>query len=163
MLGLFLHDGTAQVVACDRGRAVLLATNVSFGSARSYTYDFLSGANVDFDEARQALYETPPVPEHLAGVWLGRSPGNDVLSLPDHRYRMISIPFWQIAVVVGIPLALGLRTFWRRRGWGTRGRCGGCGYDVRFSTGQCPECGAKIPAAQQAATGASMGAPAGGA
>jgi hypothetical protein len=147
VLALFLHDGKAQVLVCDRGRAVLLATNISFGSARAYTYDFTTGSNDDFADVRQALYETPPVPEYLAGVLLGRRTGEILLNLPNEHYRMISVPFWQLAIVGGLPLLLGLRTFWKRRAWGTKGHCAACGYDVRFSSCRCPECGLELPAA----------------
>jgi hypothetical protein len=144
VLALFLHDGKAQLFASDRGRAVVLMTNISFGSSRSYTYDYLTGSNADFDEQRQALYEKPPVPEHIAGLWVGRLHEDVFVALPNSRFRMISVPFWQVGLAVGVPLVLGVRTFWKRRYWGARGYCAGCGYDVRYSSGRCPECGVEI-------------------
>jgi hypothetical protein len=154
VLALFLHDGKAQLLAADRGRAILLTTNISFGSSRSYTYDYLTGPNADFDEQRQTLYEKPPVPEHIAGVWIGRSHEDVFNALPNSRFRMISVPFWQVAIAIGVPLLLGLRTFWKRRFWGAPGCCSACGYDIRYSSGRCPECGADIPAAAPATAAA---------
>src|SRR5260221_14791929 len=69
VLTLFFHQGSAQMIASDRGRIVLLLTNLRFGSARAYTYDYLAAPNDEFDGVRQSLYETTPVPTHLAGVW----------------------------------------------------------------------------------------------
>jgi hypothetical protein len=148
VLALFFQDGKANLFASDRGRAVYIWTNISLGPRRPFTYDALHGTNEKFSNQRETFYETPPVPERVAGVWLGS--GTGVMGMPDSRYRMISVPFWELSIVVAIPLLLGLRTFWRRRLWGTPGHCGACGYDTRFSTDRCPECGAEL-AAQPAA------------
>src|SRR5947209_5618135 len=69
VLAVFLHRGAAQVVASDRGRVLLVVTNVKCGSAAAYTYDSVSGETAEFDEVRVSLYEAPPQPERLAGVW----------------------------------------------------------------------------------------------
>ena len=34
----------------------------------------------------------------------------------------------------------------RARGWDESGRCFKCGYDLRFSENNCPECGMPLPA-----------------
>ena len=56
-------------------------------------------------------------------------------------YRLVAIPFPFIAV----PAAVGPAWWaWRTRLLRRRrceGRCAGCGYDLRESRGQCPECG----------------------
>jgi hypothetical protein len=147
VLTLFLHRGAAQVFASDRGRAVVLFSNLSLGCERAYTYDYLAAPNAEFDEVRDSLYAGAPAPERLLGVWLAAGPhaGLELLHMPGAKYRMISIPFWQIAILAGLPLLLGLRTFWRRRRWGTAGLCLGCGYDTRFSSDRCPECGHRLP------------------
>ena len=55
-----------------------------------------------------------------------------------HRVRA---PFWSLALVSAIPAAVVMRRRairWRRA---RRGLCVACGYDLRASTGRCPECG----------------------
>ena len=90
VLTLFLHRGTAQVFASDRGRAVLLFSNLSLGSERAYTYDYLTAPNAEFDEVRENLYGSIPAPERLAGVWLAAGPhtGSELLSTPSAKYRI---------------------------------------------------------------------------
>jgi hypothetical protein len=61
------------------------------------------------------------------------------------KYQYMIVPYWMLAAVAGVPLLMGLRTFWVRRKWGSVGVCGGCGYDLRASGERCPECGLKIP------------------
>jgi hypothetical protein len=56
-------------------------------------------------------------------------------------YRMLAVPYWALTFAAGVPAVV----IWRRRRrtqrWVSLGRCAGCGYDIRFSSGQCPECG----------------------
>src|SRR5260221_3039629 len=94
VLALFLLDGKANLLASDRGRAVYIWTNISLGPRRAFTYDALHGSNEKFSDQRQTFYETPPVPERVAAVWLGS--GTGVMGMPDSRYRMISVPFWEL-------------------------------------------------------------------
>jgi hypothetical protein len=54
----------------------------------------------------------------------------------------LQLPLWQIAVVTGAP-ALFLAAKHRRRHRRRRmGLCVRCGYDLRATRQQCPECGA---------------------
>jgi hypothetical protein len=66
------------------------------------------------------------------------------------RSWKVTVPCWAVALV-----ALILPAWWMarrvkaRRGarWAARGWCARCGYDLRVSTGRCPECGAEAPGA----------------
>lgn len=60
--------------------------------------------------------------------------------------RAVLVPWWFVFVVA---LLITIRwTFFRERRlhWGKVGRCAACGYDLRESTGRCPECGQVIGA-----------------
>jgi hypothetical protein len=57
-------------------------------------------------------------------------------------YQLVVIPYWFIVTLTGI---LPVRWWLLRRRQRERvvtGRCLGCGYDLRGSSGRCPECGA---------------------
>jgi hypothetical protein len=140
---IFLHKGQLQVIVSDRGRVILATTNIEFGAARAYTWDGLSVSNAEFDKVRELLYETTPTPEHRVGMYLGGSP-IDPFTIAGAHYRYVIMPYWYPAGLVALALLLGLRTFWKRRHWGSAGICAGCGYDVRFSSDRCPECGTAI-------------------
>ena len=63
----------------------------------------------------------------------------------------VMLPTW-LACVVGVtPLALAVRGRRRRRQRVEGGRCLACGYDLRASTGRCPECGAAAGATDRPA------------
>ena len=49
------------------------------------------------------------------------------------------------AAVAAIPLVIGGLRQRRRQRWLKTGFCGECGYDLRASREQCPECGAPVP------------------
>ena len=142
---LFVNRGQAELLASDRGRVILCLTNIPFGPQRTFTYDFKATTNEEFDPIRTILYTTIPLPEKTAGMWLGGS-GVDPFGLPGAKYRYVIVPMWIFAAAAGLMLVRGVQVFWRRRRWGSPGTCGGCGYDTRFSTGRCPECGAEMPA-----------------
>lgn len=57
------------------------------------------------------------------------------------EFRCLAIPYWFLTTLSGLPLAARgvqeIRAHRRRR----RGRCAGCGYDLRATPDRCPECG----------------------
>ncbi len=71
--------------------------------------------------------------------------------------RQLQIPYWFLfaaATLVGVgPFGWDWWRRARRRRLIKSGRCVHCGYDLRGSTGLCPECGAERPAAPDAAAG----------
>ena len=151
LAGIFLRRGTLQVVGSDRGRVIFAMTNIEFGASRAYTWDKLSVTNAEFDNVRQLLYETTPLPENRMGMFFGSSP-TDPFAIPGANYRYIVMPFWYPVALLSVALLLGLRKFWKRRHWGSPGVCRACGYDVRFSGERCPECGEAIRTKGRAAT-----------
>lgn len=63
-----------------------------------------------------------------------------------YSFSLLELPFWLVvAVLLALPLARGTaklgRTMRRRRRM-RENRCVACGYDLRGSSGRCPECGA---------------------
>ena len=60
-------------------------------------------------------------------------------------WAAVAIPYWSIAAALAIPPAVGLWFVLRRRRRARQGHCTGCGYDLRASSGRCPECGLAIP------------------
>ena len=75
-----------------------------------------------------------------------RRPSYASNSTRDWRHYRVMFPHWAAAVALGIP-PLGLlrpilaRARTRRRA--RRGLCRTCGYDLRATPDQCPECGAR--------------------
>jgi hypothetical protein len=52
-----------------------------------------------------------------------------------------TIPFWSLMILFSFPLLPSVVRLHRRQRRIAKGLCLGCGYDLRASTGQCPECG----------------------
>jgi len=101
--------------------------------------------------------------------WRSRSPGLWALVNDESEFAMatawafgFAVPHWLLALALCIPIA------WRWMVWHDHaedqrrrehGLCRHCGYDVRYSTERCPECGQPIgpgsaftpPASQQSA------------
>jgi len=64
--------------------------------------------------------------------------------------RRLCVPYWSLVLLfMAAPaprLARMIRTR-RRQARAAAGLCAACGYDLRASTGRCPECGAPAPVA----------------
>lgn len=86
-----------------------------------------------------------------SGPWPGRggfayfSYTDDLTILPRWGYREFSIVRWLFALVVCVPAlapeALAAARWLRRRRCRIAGLCPACGYDLRATPSQCPECG----------------------
>ena len=101
----------------------------------------------DSPQSWRALWHRPTYSRDFLGFQLiaGTSGGN---------YRVAVVPLWAGLVVALLPVAVPLVRRRIRAARRRRGRCAGCGYDVRATPGRCPECGAVA-----AAGGAAGGAP----
>jgi hypothetical protein len=68
--------------------------------------------------------------------WTGQAPSCDDVA----QGLVVGIPFWFIAVLSQLPLALRVRQCIALRVRGP-GHCVRCGYDLRATPERCPECG----------------------
>ena len=62
------------------------------------------------------------------------------------RYHILAIPFWFLALIAAALTATAVFLRRRQRFRVQSGHCLKCGYDLRESKNNCPECGAVIPA-----------------
>lgn len=60
---------------------------------------------------------------------------------PRTFFRVLAVPYWFVLLVTAAAPAYWLVITRRIRRRTARGHCLGCGYDLRASTGRCPECG----------------------
>ena len=69
------------------------------------------------------------------------------ITLSDRKsgFWLFAVPYWALALPLAVFPAWALWTTGRRERWGKSGRCLQCGYDLRASKDQCPECGTPIP------------------
>ena len=64
------------------------------------------------------------------------------------RGHYVVAPYWALAILSGVAFLAGAGIAWRRRRLRRRlgsGLCPSCGYDLRATPGQCPECGRPAP------------------
>ena len=98
----------------------------------------------------------PPTAIRFSFLGFKTATGNAVVtSTLTLRFTVVVIPYWLLITISALVALAPLRKIWIRRRRIRKGLCLGCGYDVRASTGRCPECGREIaPAARQNAASA---------
>jgi hypothetical protein len=65
-------------------------------------------------------------------------------------FVMVTLPYWLLLLLAAPRVALPIRRWFIRRRRKRKGLCQTCGYDLRMSTGRCPECGTNDDAADVA-------------
>jgi predicted RNA-binding Zn-ribbon protein involved in translation (DUF1610 family) len=149
LLGVFSPAGHLQGIASDRVGLLFFSSDVPFGREYGLTADVMSAPRENFGEVHDTLYNKPRQRWQFLGFRF--SAGKlDLAGTLTCRYGALIVPYWFLVLVL---LPLPARTFraawatWRRK---RKGLCVGCGYDIRASTGRCPECGEEIPKAKPA-------------
>lgn len=69
------------------------------------------------------------------------------------NYFVVGVPFWALCLPPAALAAWGGLAWRRQRRREFTGRCLNCGYDLRGSPGNCPECGAAAAKGQSAVGG----------
>jgi hypothetical protein len=64
-----------------------------------------------------------------------------MIDYPKARSSAVYVPWWAVTAVAGVLPAMGIKRRVRARYRRTHGLCAACGYDLRASSGACPECG----------------------
>ena len=96
------------------------------------------GLRVDKRTAADAF-----LPGELDEIERKRPGSTAALRKPLHFYGVL-VPYWFLVLITGARPAWALLARLRRRN--VPALCRTCGYDLRASTGRCPECGTAIPA-----------------
>jgi hypothetical protein len=152
-VAVFTPGGAVQGVASHGGSLVVAFSNLSFGRERGLTALTDAVAPAEFEQTYAIVYTDVPEKRERWGFGYAAGHEDDVdedtpaaanAAGPSGviaSHLAVVVPIWVplgIAVVPPIRLATrGLRRWKRWRG----GRCLACGYDLRHTTGRCPECG----------------------
>jgi len=75
--------------------------------------------------------------------WTNRSRFSGT-NLGNQSETSLTVPHWVLSVAFAIPPLAWLSGFWRDRRRYPPGHCASCGYDLRASSGRCPECGEAV-------------------
>ena len=90
-------------------------------------------------------YRSPETTQRKFGVTSKtRAVGGAIYNFTEEDESAFFLPWWFFVVLFGTLPAIVISRRLRRslRRWG--GRCVACGYDIRFATERCPECGTPI-------------------
>jgi hypothetical protein len=103
--------------------------------------------------SNEAGFLDGPEARGVVGFWVVRRTTPAPLrpgQRPDYDVRDVFVPYWFLAAVTGVLPLLQLVRALRRRARRRRGLCVHCGYDLRETSGRCPECGTTAAPARRA-------------
>lgn len=137
--------GNATGVAALRGGVALALTTLPFSGS--------VGAD-DREKPHAMIALSKENSENLAALffsdansknfhWLGIRFGKGPLGVGSgaYQFQAVMAPWWAIASFFGLPVVRPIRSFWIKRRRRLMRQCVHCGYDLRASISQCPECG----------------------
>jgi hypothetical protein len=155
MAAFYLPGGRVQVAAAWRGGLFLFFSSVPIENRSWHDVDL--ALNQPLEEARG---HWDLLDAEAANKWSWRgfsmhSKPRDAFAQPGARFVLLRVPLWVIALLAAPLPAAALRRRLQRWRWRRANRCQNCGYDLRATSGRCPECGAAI--ATQSASAISPG------
>lgn len=156
----------AVILVSSRGTFALASSKVTVVDADGT--QFLQGRRespkwavevLDIDYWKAFEFWNPTFRQHWHGFTAGHSTDTKTIRLieefgPKKQFtqfrnqQFIRLPYWCPIFLSGLWPALSLRRYLRSRRRKAKGLCTSCGYDLRASSGQCPECGTPIPSTQ---------------
>ena len=139
---LFLRDGRTQAAGSYRGKVHFFFSDLQLGPERAWTVDATAGTHDDFTDIRDRLLDTPDLDRGTLGFRLVKG-APTVLWVPG-TYWVLILPHWFLALLFAVLPITWLRHRLRLRRRAKHRLCRHCGYDLRFSTDRCPECGEPI-------------------
>ena len=147
--------GFLDGAAADRGGVLLALTEIPFdgefgptdapGQLTASRVSLVAPTAEEFAPLHDAIFDPQNTPWSIFGFRGARGQLSIAPQLSP-RYSAVLLPYWFVIVLLFLPTAMLLRREWRRFQRKRLGLCPVCGYDIRASTNQCPECGTAIAA-----------------
>jgi hypothetical protein len=155
VLALRGPGGFLDGAAADRGGFLLALTEIPFdgefgpadlpGQLTASRASMVSPTADEFAPLHDAIFDPQNTPWSIFGFHGARGQLAIAPQLSP-RYSAVLVPYWFIIALLFLPTALLLRREMRRIRRKRLGLCPVCGYDIRASGSQCPECGTAIAA-----------------
>lgn len=143
-IAVYSRAGVLNGIAADQKGILFFFSDIPFGLQKGLHIEW---APVSSDEVSPLLFD----PAHEKWKRLGFHFAKGIVPTWTWHFSATIVPYWAILLALSVfPLrsAYRLGRHWTR---GSRGQCRTCGYDLRASTGRCPECGTSVPGAGTAA------------